>query len=38
MVDQALPSNWSRWGDRDQLGTLNLIDALAQERAARVSP
>jgi len=27
-------SNWGRWGDDDQLGTLNLIDAAAIVRAA----
>ncbi|MGY1433559.1 cyclase family protein [Streptomyces reniochalinae] len=28
------PTNWGRWGDHDQLGTLNLIDAAAKRRAA----
>lgn len=27
-------SNWGRWGENDQLGTLNLIDATARQRAA----
>ena len=26
--------NWGRWGDDDQLGTLNFIDAAARVRAA----
>jgi len=26
--------NWGRWGDDDQLGTLNLIDGAARRRAA----
>lgn len=29
-----LPTNWGRWGDDDQLGPLNLIDAAARTRAA----
>ncbi|MCG7310803.1 cyclase family protein [Brachybacterium sp. ACRRE] len=29
-----LPSNWGRWGEDDQLGTLNLIDDAARARAA----
>ena len=24
--------NWGRWGDDDELGTLNLIDAAAVQR------
>ncbi|WP_167462382.1 cyclase family protein [Nocardia brasiliensis] len=31
----ALPSNWGRWGEGDELGTLNLITAAVRERAAR---
>lgn len=27
-------SNWGRWGERDQLGTLNLVAAQARARAA----
>ncbi len=27
-------SNWGRWGDDDEIGTLNLIDAAALQRAA----
>jgi len=27
-------SNWGRWGDDDELGTLNLIDAAAVKRGA----
>ena len=27
-------SNWGRWGDDDELGTLNLIDAAAVQRGA----
>ncbi|MFJ8982545.1 cyclase family protein [Streptomyces sp. NPDC102282] len=27
-------TNWGRWGDDDQLGTLHLIDTAARERAA----
>ena len=30
-----LPSNWGRWGDGDERGTLNLIDDAARARAAR---
>ena len=26
--------NWGRWGDDDELGTLNLIDAAAVQRGA----
>lgn len=26
--------NWGRWGDEDQLGTLNLVDAAARRRGA----
>lgn len=29
-----LPSNWGRWGDDDELGTLNLITDEARARAA----
>ena len=28
------PSNWGRWGDRDEAGTTNLIDDAARARAA----
>ncbi|WP_218920430.1 hypothetical protein [Lentzea guizhouensis] len=28
------PSNWGRWGDADQLGTVNLITAEARARGA----
>ncbi len=27
-------SNWGRWGDDDQLGTLNLVDPIARRRGA----
>jgi kynurenine formamidase len=30
----AQVNNWGRWGDADQLGTLNLIDEAARRRAA----
>jgi kynurenine formamidase len=30
----AQVSNWGRWGDQDELGTLNLIDAGAVQRGA----
>jgi kynurenine formamidase len=30
-----LPSNWGRWGDDDELGTLNLITDEVRARAAR---
>jgi kynurenine formamidase len=30
----ALPSNWGRWGDDDELGTLNLITDEVRARAA----
>jgi kynurenine formamidase len=30
----ARVSNWGRWGDDDELGTLNLIDAAAAQRGA----
>jgi kynurenine formamidase len=30
----ARVSNWGRWGDDDEIGTLNLIDAAAAQRAA----
>lgn len=33
MTDTELPSNWGRWGGRDQLGTLNLIDDSVRARA-----
>ena len=33
-MDQDLPTNWGRWGDDDQLGTLRLIDEAARARAA----
>ncbi|WP_424215740.1 cyclase family protein (plasmid) [Streptomyces sp. BI20] len=29
-----LPSNWGRWGQEDQRGTLNLVDEAAGRRAA----
>ena len=29
-------SNWGRWGDNDQLGTLNLIDASHRRKAAEM--
>ncbi len=31
----ARVNNWGRWGDDDQLGTLNLIDGEARRRGAR---
>ncbi|MFK0194868.1 cyclase family protein [Kitasatospora sp. NPDC090308] len=34
MNETRLPTNWGRWGDDDQLGTLHLIDAAAKRRAA----
>lgn len=34
MTETDHPSNWGRWGDDDQLGTLHLIDAAARKRAA----
>ncbi len=34
MTETDLPTNWGRWGDTDQLGTLHLIDDAARERAA----
>ncbi|MYX30211.1 cyclase [Streptomyces sp. SID8381] len=34
MSETPLPTNWGRWGDDDQLGTLHLIDAEARRRAA----
>ena len=34
MTETELPTNWGRWGDTDQLGTLNLIDEEARQRAA----
>src|SRR3954471_11612678 len=30
----ARVSNWGRWGDADEIGTLNLIDAAARQRGA----
>ncbi|ONI89626.1 cyclase [Actinosynnema sp. ALI-1.44] len=30
-----MPSNWGRWGDDDELGTLNLITDEVRERAGR---
>lgn len=33
MTGTGLPSNWGRWGEQDQLGTLNLIDDAARARA-----
>lgn len=32
-----LPSNWGRWGDRDELGTLNHISDAARSRGARAA-
>ncbi|HWE63002.1 MAG TPA: hypothetical protein VHB98_14915 [Chloroflexota bacterium] len=26
---QDLPTNWGRWGEADELGTVNLLDAQA---------
>ncbi|WP_020015037.1 cyclase family protein [Promicromonospora sukumoe] len=34
MSDDLLPSNWGRWGEDDELGTLNLVDDAARARAA----
>jgi hypothetical protein len=34
MTEKELPTNWGRWGEDDQLGTLHLIDAAASARAA----
>ncbi|MFG3133265.1 cyclase family protein [Streptomyces tendae] len=34
MTETDLPTNWGRWGDDDQSGTLNLIDEAARARAA----
>lgn len=34
MTETELLTNWGRWGDDDQLGTLNLIDTSARKRAA----
>lgn len=34
MNEIELPTNWGRWGDDDELGTLHLIDAAATARAA----
>ncbi|MFJ8932816.1 MULTISPECIES: cyclase family protein [unclassified Streptomyces] len=34
MSETQLPTNWGRWGDDDQLGTLHLIDTAAKRRAA----
>jgi hypothetical protein len=33
-VKGDLPSNWGRWGEGDELGTLNLITGEVQARAA----
>lgn len=33
-MNQELPSNWGRWGETDQAGALNRIDAAARLRAA----
>jgi hypothetical protein len=30
---EDLPTNWGRWGDRDERGTLNLITAEVRARA-----
>ncbi|WP_405164289.1 cyclase family protein [Nocardia sp. NBC_01499] len=32
--NDELPSNWGRWGEDDELGTLNLITDAVRERAA----
>lgn len=34
MNSRDLPTNWGRWGDTDDRGTLNLIDTAARARAA----
>jgi kynurenine formamidase len=34
MIETALPDNRGRWGEDDELGTLNLIDDAARARAA----
>lgn len=34
MSNEELPTNWGRWGEDDQLGTLHLIDPAATARAA----
>ncbi|MGP3749884.1 cyclase family protein [Streptomyces sp. IBSNAI001] len=34
MTENDLPLNWGRWGDSDEIGTLNLIDDAARSRAA----
>jgi kynurenine formamidase len=34
VIDHDLPHNWGRWGDSDEIGTLNLIDDAARTRAA----
>lgn len=31
-----LPTNWGRWGERDELGTLNHITDHARARAAGI--
>ncbi|GHI99235.1 hypothetical protein ACFY1G_25900 [Streptomyces olivaceus] len=36
-VEPELPDNWGRWGDDDELGTLNLVtDAVRASAAAEV--
>lgn len=32
---EDLPSNWGRWGEEDELGTLNLITDVVRARAAQ---
>ena len=32
---QDLPSNWSRWGDADEVGAVNLLDSAAVLRGIR---
>lgn len=34
MPEHQLPDNYGRWGENDERGTLNLIDAAARSRAA----
>ncbi|MEZ0362356.1 cyclase family protein [Mycobacterium sp. pUA109] len=34
MANGGVPTNWGRWGDDDEMGTLHLIDAAARARAA----
>lgn len=38
-VPSELPSNWGRWGEDDERGTLNLItDEVRARAAAEVEP